>query len=207
MTRRTTYAALMLVCTAMLPACATVDIAEMTTPSARAEAPAEVNVVQRAVEKLKTAFSQRGFGPKDSKRKMHAAADMLLNGIGKATETDTGDDYNAVARSPESVTADITLANRHVVQTTRAAEVYLEMAPRDRKLTDELSSLEAALLVSEKAVRVFTVAMDDAETVELNQLRDSVDGLRRVTDEFGIRVRMDRSGKLAVAAASRGDAS
>ena len=177
----------------LLPACATVDVASMGMPEARVtEAPAEANVVQRAVAKLKTAFTQRGFGPKASKRKMHAAADVLLNGINREAATDA-DGYNAQPRSRAMVTADILVASSHVERTTRAATVYLEMAPSDRRLDEELVELEAALLVSERAVRAFGVALDTDDAPELLTLRERVDGLRRITDEFGFRVRADKN--------------
>ena len=197
------HIAIVIAASAMLPACATVDLADVASPSVRADAPADVNVVKRAAAKLKTAFTQRGFGPNASKRKMHAAADMLLNGIQSTGASDADDHYNANRKSPALVTADILVANRHVEQTRRAAEIYLEMAPRDRDLVAELKDLEAALVASEKAVRTFTVALDDAPTSELRTLRGSVDRLRHVTDEFGIRVRTARSEKLALDALSR----
>ena len=202
MTFRASKALLLTAAAALtLPACATVDIAEMAAPAARAETQAEVNIVSRAVSKLKAAFTQRGFGPKASKRKMHAAADVLLNGI-NSEAAGSAYDYNSEARSVAVVTADILVAKRHVDQTTRAAEIYLEMAPTGRDLGEELSELEAALLVSEKACKVFAEALDGADMVELDGLKRSVDGLRDVTDAFGFRVRLDRSAANAPQAAS-----
>lgn len=175
----------------VLPACTTVNMADVAVPGARAEAPAEVNIVQRAVEKLKTAFTQRGFGPKDGREKMQAAANILLNGINsEAAQADNG--YAAVDRSPAIVAADILVATRHVEQTARAAEVYLEIVPADRSVEPELAELEAALLVSERAARGFAAALDDEGDRDLAALRDSVDRLRRVTDGFGFRARQDR---------------
>ncbi len=174
-----------------LPACATVNMTEVAGASVQSEAPRDVNVVQRAVEKLKLAFTQRGFGPKVSKAKMQAAADVLMNGINSEAANET-DGYNDVPRSPAIVTADILVAKRHVEQTTTAAEIYLDVAPRDRSLAAELASLEAALLVSEKACKTFSAALED-ETAELTSLRSSVDELRQVTNAFGYRVRADRA--------------
>lgn len=185
--------------------CATVDLQNMAGSS---DAPSTVqyetesNVVQRAVEKLRDAFASRGFGAKTSKRKMQAAADMLLNGLSARTVS-SDDDYAATARPIAAVIDDIQLARGHVEQTTRAAEVYLEVAPRNRTLDDELKSLEAALLASERATQFFQSALPDDTYADLDDLRLSVDGLRDITDAFGERVRMSNSDKLAVDAASR----
>lgn len=192
MTVRIATLALTAACLA-LPACTTVNMAEMAGPTAQAsDAPAEVNIVKRAVEKLKTAFTQRGFGPKDSRRKMHAAADVLLNGINREAAASEGG-YAATPKTQAVVAADILVATRHVEQTTRAAEVYLEMVPGDRGVAEELADLEAALMVSEKAVRGFGTALGDTDAAQLLDLRRAVDGLRRITDDFGFRVRADQS--------------
>ncbi len=175
-----------------VPACATVNVSDVAGATAQAESPRDVNVVQRAVEKLKLAFTQRGFGPKASKAKMQAAADVLLNGINSEVADNTTA-YNDVPRPISVVTADILVAKRHVEQTTTAAEIYLDMAPEDRSLGEELASLEAALLVSEKACKTFETALEDQDATELTTLRRSVEDLRAVTDAFGFRVRADRS--------------
>ena len=203
MNKTTTLLLVGLAC-ASLPACATVDLAEVATPRAQvAEAEPQTNVVQRAVAKLKTAFAQRGFGPNTSKRNMHAAADMLLNGLSKTSETAPAR-YAEQGKDAPEVLADIRLARRHIEQTTRAAEIYLEVAPRDRVLDDELNSLEAALMASEGATRDFAMALAvEQEPSELIALRGSVDDLRRVTDSFGIRVRQTKSDKIALSMASR----
>lgn len=186
--------------------CATVDLQNMagsTDATANATFETESNVVQRAVDKLRDAFASRGFGAKTSQRKMQAAADMLMNGLSaRAASADEGD-YAGSAMPIAIVIDDIQLARGHVEQTTRAAEIYLEVAPQTRKLDGELESLEAALLVSERATQSFQSALSDIENSDLEDFRDSVDRLRAVTDAFGARVRMANSDKLAVDAASR----
>lgn len=191
-----------LICTG----CATVDLQNMAGSSdtvSSAQYEAESNVVQRAVEKLRDAFASRGFGAKSSQRKMQAAADMLLNGLSARNVSSVDDDYAATEKPRTAVIEDIQIARGHVDQTTRAAEIYLEVASRDRALDDELDSLEAALLASERATKFFQVALSDDTDANLDDLRRSVDGLRAVTDAFGERVRMSHSDKLALDAASR----
>lgn len=191
-----------LVCTG----CATVDLQNMAGSSdnvSTVQYESESNVVQRAVAKLRDAFASRGFGTKTSQRKMQAAADMLLNGLSAQTVSVDDDDYAATPKSVAAVIEDIQIARGHVEQTTRAAEVYLEVAPRSRKLDDELESLEAALLASERATKFFQSALPDNTSADLADLRVSVDGLRAITDAFGTRVRMTNSDKLAIDAASR----
>lgn len=186
--------------------CATVDLQNMagsSDASANATYEAESNVVQRAVEKLRDAFASRGFGPKTSRRKMEAAADMLMNGLSAGNISVDADDYADAKKPTALIVEDIRLARGHVDQTTRAAEIYLEVAPQSRTLDDELENLEAALLVSERAIQSFQSALPDHESADLNDFRLSVDQLRVVTDAFGDRVRISHSDKLAVDAASR----
>jgi hypothetical protein len=181
-----------LVCTG----CATVDLQNMAGSSDVAttvQYESESNVVQRAVDKLRTTFASRGFGAKSSKRKMYAAADMLLNGLSARSVSESDEDYVAGAKTPAMIIEDIQVARGHVEQTTRAAEIYLEVAPNGRTFDDELESLEAALLASERAVTMFDTALLSDDPVELDSLRASVDGLRVITDEFGARVRLSRS--------------
>ena len=199
---KTTRALIVGLACATLPACATVDLADVATPRAEASEPEQTNVVQRAVAKLRAAFAQRGFGPDTSKRNMHAAADMLLNGLN--TTDAAAASYNDTAKDAPAILADVRLARRHIEQTTRAAEIYLEVAPRDRDLIEELRSLELALVASEGAARDFATALDtETEPADLVALRGSVDSLRRVTDDFGMRVRQTRSSKIALSMASR----
>lgn len=186
--------------------CATVDLQNMagsTDAATSAAYETESNVVQRAVEKLRDAFASRGFGAKSSQRKMQAAADMLMNGLSARTASADADDYVGAAKPIAVVIEDIQLARGHVEQTTRAAEIYLEVAPQTRQLDDELESLEAALLVSDRATQSFQSALSDVENSDLVEFRASVDRLRAVTDAFGVRVRIANSDKLAVDAASR----
>lgn len=186
--------------------CATVDLQNMAGSSdtvSSAQYEAESNVVQRAVEKLRAAFASRGFGAKSSQRKMQAAADMLLNGLSARNVSAANGDYAATEKPHAAVIEDIQIARGHVDQTTRAAEIYLEVASRDRGLDDELKSLEAALLASERATQFFQAALSDDTNTNLDDFRRSVDGLRAVTDAFGERVRMSHSDKLALDAASR----
>lgn len=200
---------ILLTTTALLcTGCATVDLQNMAGSSDTAtntQYESESNVVQRAVEKLKSAFASRGFGAKSSQRKMQAAADMLMNGLSARNVSAADGDYTATNKTPAAVIEDIQLARRHVEQTTRAAEIYLEVAPQSRDLDDELESLEAALLTAERATQYFQSALTTDETAspDLKDLRVSVDGLRAVTDAFGARVRLSHSDKLAVDAASR----
>lgn len=186
--------------------CATVDLQNMagsTDAATSAAYETESNVVQRAVEKLRDAFDSRGFGAKSSQRKMQAAADMLMNGLSARAVSADADDYAGASKPIAIVIEDIQLARGHVEQTTRAAEIYLEVAPQTRGLDDELESLEAALLVSDRATQSFQSALSDVKNSDLEEFRASVDRLRAVTDAFGARVRMANSDKLAVDAASR----
>lgn len=180
-----------LVCTG----CTTVNLQTMAgSPDKQAAAEVEDrNVVQRAVEKLRNAFASRGFGEKTSQKKMHAAANMLLNGLSARSVSSASADYIEHPKPRALILEDVTLAQRHVDQTQRAAEVYLEVAPLDRDVKDELESLEEALMASEKAILTFKAALTDMNAAELDALKISVDELRSVTDRFGDRVRASKS--------------
>ena len=173
-------------------ACATVDFQSMTGASETevVQEKREINVVEGAVERLKSVFSARGFGAKTSKKKMHAAADMLLNGISSEALSKSEEQYSAVERPISVVLADADIAKRHIDQTTRAAEIYLELVDVDEPVDEELESLQTALLASEKAALSFRDSLPADSINELEPLNDSVDGLRHITDQFGDRVRL-----------------
>lgn len=179
---------------ALCSACTTVNLQSMAGPSGNdvVEIKSEANVVQRAVERLKAAFTSRGFGPKSSEKKMHAAADMLLNGMARHVSQSEDGGYSEQVRPVSVVLDDAHMANRHVEQTYRAAEVYLDVASDEEDLTEELQSLQAALIASDRAVILFDKALPDHAKTELSDLRISVDKLRLVTDRFGDRVRTMR---------------
>ncbi|WP_409431841.1 hypothetical protein ACJ3XI_06340 [Litorimonas sp. RW-G-Af-16] len=178
--------------------CATVDLNEMTAPAATNTAQADVNVVERAAAKLKAAFTNKGFVAKTSRKRMRSAAKVLLNGLENKNVTASADDgYLATPKPISVVSADMSFAKQHVIQTTRAAEIYLEMAPAERSLRKELKDLEAALMAAKEAGRVFEASLNGANTTELVVYNKAVDDLRDITNEFGARVRVQQSEKHA----------
>jgi len=113
-----------------ISACATIDLDEMAAKNQPTKAATlDINVVQRAASKLYAAFSSKGFVAKDSKKRMQSAARILLKGLEEKDVTDQDMSYAANISDPEIILSDIRLASRHVEQTTKAAEVYLAMAP------------------------------------------------------------------------------
>lgn len=180
--------------------CATVDLNEVSLPATAPAAAEEVNVVERAVAKLKSAFTNKGFVAKTSRKRMQSAAKILLNGLEAKDVTSNHDGYAMNPKPVSVVLADIEFARRHVVQTTKAAEVYLEMAPQSRNLRRELADLEAALMAAKEAGDVFDIALQGTNEVALTSYIDSVVTLRDVTDEFGARVRAYKSNKTIEAA-------
>ena len=178
-----------------MSACATVDINDMASPTVTASAKtADVNVVQRAATKLYTAFTTRGFVPKSSRKKMQSAARVLLKGLeDKDVTSVSAAGYVDMAQNPQVILSDIRMAGTHVEQTTKAAEVYLAMAPSEKSLRKELVSLEKALIASREASQVFEDALiktsGDATAVDYAAYKTSVNELRDVTNAFGDRVR------------------
>jgi len=85
---------------------------------------------------------------------------VLLKGLeDKDTASIESAGYAALATEPMVVLSDIRMAATHVEQTTKAAEVYLAMAPGERSLRKELVSLEKALIASREASQVFEDAL------------------------------------------------
>jgi len=187
-----------------MSACATVDLTEVTAPKTASTAQlADVNVVQRAASKLYAAFTNRGFVAKDSRKKMRSAARILLKGLedkGSASIESAG--YSDLATHSMIVLSDIRIAASHVEQTTKAAEVYLAMAPGEKSLRKELVSLEKALIASREASQVFEDALikTEGETTAMDfaSYKRSVNELRDVTNAFGDRVRESQITKAPV---------
>jgi uncharacterized protein YlxP (DUF503 family) len=186
-----------------LSACATVDLTEVTAPKSTSAAQvADVNVVQRAASKLYAAFTNRGFVAKDSRKKMRSAARVLLKGLedkGAASITSAG--YADSAVDSVIVLSDIRIAAKHVEQTTKAAEVYLAMAPGEKSLRKELVSLEKALIASREASQVFEDALiktvGETSAMDFVSYKNSVNELRDVTNAFGDRVRESQINKVS----------
>lgn len=184
-----------------LSACATVNLDELavqnTAPSVRTP---DVNVVQRASMKLYDAFLNKGLVAKTSMKKMQSAAQVLLQGLAEKEVTTESVGYASNVSDPFVVLTDITTASRHVEQTTKAAEVYLAMAPVQKSLKKELNSLEDALLASREAQTVFEEALlktGQSETSsEFANFKVSVDELKHVTNAFGHRVRDEYTSKM-----------
>lgn len=186
---------LLLAASLSMSACATVDLNDIGAKSSPAASKSvDVNVVQRAASKLYAAFSSRGFVTKNSRKKMQTAARVLLNGLeDKDAATTQSAGYAVMATDSSIVLSDIRLASSHVEQTTKAAEVYLAMAPSEKSLRKELVSLEKALIASREASQVFEDALlqtaGTAETLDYKAYVSSVGELRDVTNAFGDRVR------------------
>lgn len=186
---------LLLAASLSMSACATVDLNEVATSGSPAAAKSvDVNVVQRAAAKLYAAFSSRGFVAKDGRKKMRSAARVLLKGLeDKNVTTVSTDGYASSAQSKVTVLSDIRMASTHVEQTTKAAEVYLAMAPAEKSLRKELGSLEKALIASREASQVFEDALiktaGESTAMDYTVYKASVNELRDVTNAFGDRVR------------------
>jgi len=180
----------------LMSGCATVNLDEM---AAKNKAPSsnalDVNVVQRAANKLYAAFTSKGLVAKDSRKRMQSAARILLEGLEAQDITAQGVDYVSNVSDPFIIISDIKTASRHVEQTTKAAEVYLAMAPIEKSLRKELSSLEEALLASRAAETIFEEALQtvgrDLTASEFKSYSVVVDELKDITNAFGDRVRED----------------
>jgi len=192
--------AALIMCVA-LTGCATVDLNQVTRPvKSQIASEAELNIVQRAAAALSMVFRDRGFVAKTSRKRLQSAASVLLNGledkqIVEANAQELG--YSATFKSDDVIIADIGYARSHVERTVAAAEIYLEIAPANRDLRKELISLEKALLASTEARDVFQASLQGKTLPEFVIYEQSVSNLRAITDEFGARVRIRDTAKLA----------
>lgn len=176
-----------------LSACATVDLTSTPAMSDKAQSVSdERNIVQRAASKLYAAFASKGLSAKNSKTRVQSAASVLLKGLKPATAV-SGGSYVDKNTSKAVVLTDMREAVKYVSQTTKAAEVYLAMAPANSGLVEELSSLERALLMSRQAETVFAEILDDSHKTDVIVFGQAVDALRDVTDAYGDRVRENQT--------------
>jgi len=194
---------LLLAASLSMSACATVDLNDVATSGGPTAAKSvDVNVVQRAASKLYAAFSSRGFVAKDGRKRVQSAARVLLKGLeDKDVSTVSAVGYVSTASDNVVVLSDIRIASKHVEQTTKAAEVYLAIAPADSSLRKELVSLEKALIASREASQVFEDALiktaGQFDVLDYNAYKISVNELRNVTNAFGDRVREAQMTKSA----------
>lgn len=180
----------------LVSGCATVDISEMTSPvAAKAEAPAEKNIVLRAARKLFASFQSKGFIEKTSRKKMQSAASILLNGL-EERELTSDVSYKSRNLPRSTVVADIVYASQQVSRTANAAEVYFELSEGKRKLKEELVELEQALIFSREASVEFE-SIVGSSNAELQGLNVEVERLKLITDNFGRRVRDQAAADLA----------
>ena len=175
-----------------LGACATVDIADMTTMGGDNAQQTAVtsNVVINASNKLYTSFEDKGLCL-SSEARMKSAASTLLKG--RVADPDTTElTYSDKIASVAAVKADIADSTLLISQAQRAAGVYFELAEPGLDLRPELKSLEQALYATQSARRHFEVALgrfDASETENLNAYENALEQLRLVTNQYGERVR------------------
>lgn len=179
-----------------LSACATVDVSSIGASPAETIAAKSVdngNVITRTVKRLYQVFTDKGWYEDTSRKRVQSAANILLNGL-QTSDEGVVMPVSGAADSSVDLIDDIKTARYHIVQTTKAAEVYLDIASSDANLTDELKQLQKALRVSEQVQLSFSESdvLNSAAVTELGGLKAEVETLRSVTDNFGDVVRERR---------------
>ena len=179
-----------------LSACTTVDLSQVAINSEPEKvAPVQQNVVERSAKALTAKFQDSGWCSASPQEKTQTAASVLLNGI-DSESTPISPTYKAAKSS--QLASHLLEANRHVEQTTKAAEVYLSMY-ENSSLDLELSVLETALLSAREAEKRFGLeaVKYNNETIQSRYviLQNSVDELKTVTDSYGERIRSDIAAK------------
>jgi len=175
-----------------LSACATVDVTAIGSPDSEVAQLETVeqkgNVITRAVMRLQSVFIDKGWHEDRSRENVQSAANILLNGL-KETTSSSPKLINASSNT-NMLLDDIKTASYHISQTTKAAEVYMDVASSDADLKPELKQLEKALRLSEEAHGKFqnqVVAVNLVSEMEL--LSNEIELLRVITDDFGDVVR------------------
>jgi len=179
----------------LLSACATVDLAEIAkSGEAVSQQSVERNVVERTASKLYATFISKGWSVRDDRNKIEMTANILLNGIhSQDKDSQPKSIYLKSLKSADVIKSDILQASQHIQQTTKAAEVFLAVAPQEGSLRQELGLLEKAVLAGREAENTFILAYSklgvSAKQADILAFEQSVDALSAVTNEFGTRVR------------------
>lgn len=176
----------------MLSGCATVDVTDIGAKNTDIVQDQSLNqdgnVITRAVMRLYDVFVDQGWHEDRSRERVQTAASILLNGLEETNKSEPS--LINASFNQESLMNDIKTAHYHISQTTKAAEIYMDVASSDVDLRPELKQLEQALTLSEEAQTIFQsrVTTDTAQ-VNMEQLSRAIDTLRVITDEFGDVVR------------------
>ncbi|MEP6342269.1 MAG: hypothetical protein ABJ275_03065 [Maricaulaceae bacterium] len=186
-----------------LSACATVDVTSMGSAeqeTVNVETVDTGNIITRTVKRLHQAFVNKGWSEDVSQEKTQSAANVLLNGLEDIDPTDVAP-RELTYTNADDLLSDIKTARYHLSQTTKAAEVYLDVASSDSDLSGELKQLQKALHDSETAHENFIKQKKYSTAIEheIMYYASEVEKLRAVTNDFGDIVRARR---LAVMAAS-----
>ena len=190
------------ICIGGLSACTTVDLSQVSVkqPQEIVQQPKH-NIVERASLSLTSTFKSKGWCKSDPAEKTQTATNVLLNGIDINAQNTP---VPAAVVGTRQLSADLSIANKQVEQTTKAAEVYLVMAEEMAELDAELSQLEAALLSAREAEAGFEKSMQISPNFivrrKYHALSNSIDALKNVTDAYGDRI---RSQIAALASAER----
>jgi hypothetical protein len=180
-----------------LSACATVNVSDYgTSPDSVSvvQTAQQGNIITRSVMRLYNVFVNRGLYEDTSRKRVQSTANILLNGL-QTPDLDNGAASVIEASTTTALLDDVQTARYHIEQTTKAAEVYLEIASGEASLLDELKQLQKALRVSEKVTDGFVqnkLAENYGIKSEILGLQGDVNKLRGVTDEFGDFVRARR---------------
>lgn len=186
-------------CLCMMSACTTVDLSQVSFE--KTQQPSSVhaqNVVERASKTMVALFESRGWCKTSPKEKTQTAASVLLNGMDMDAQTPS----LTMSVSATQLSKDLGVANDHVKQTTKAAEVFLATAEEIAELGQELSLLEAALLSAREAEHGFedamilsTKSLSERHQSEFEDLQFSIKQLKTVTDAYGERMRAQISAR------------
>ena len=175
----------------LLGACTTVDLTQVSLEKTAQTLPTMFvqNVVEKASTSMTALFVSKGWCKDSASTPTQTAASVLLNGRVKHDE----DEQMVTVIGSRQLSADLNLAQSHIMKTTKAAEIYLATADEVSELSDELSMLEAALLSAKEAEAKFGKALllsaNPDNQSEFESLEISIHQLKKVTNAYGDRMR------------------
>ncbi len=174
-----------------LSACATVDLTPIISEQElRATAAAPHNIVERTSLALSEKFEQEGWNDGDAAQKTQGFADILLHGKNRVGGPKSA---RVEAGAVQQFSADIIIATDHVVQASKAAEIFLTIADAHADLTPELLVLEAALLAGRSGQNYFSQIKNHTQITVHEQhwarYKSAIQRLQIITNDYGMRVR------------------
>ena len=175
-----------------LSACSTVDLSQVAVTQSREKiVQPKKTVVERATTRLTRNFQEKGWCEVVEQDKTAKFASLLLKGIKTTPEARQATPLQRV--SIRQLRRDIHLASIQIRQTTKAADVFLNLNGGAEELDPELGRLETALTSARQAESHF-IGLQSPEVAkvlmpDMDKLHQAIINLQKITDSYGEQIR------------------